>query len=165
MLEVWQLEEPLTQSLKDLCLPTVHVRYEQRVDRARQDTLCYGNCLAERMERELEVWRQNRIAPLLRQSKLPLDNNLETFYLMRLPAEVAAQVNAVLDCFFVDRTENVLAFGNPGSGKSHLLCATGQELILQGRQVLFAPCNLLMEELLKTPWKYDALIIDNTGYV
>lgn len=78
---------------------------------------------------------------------------------------------------YIDRNENVLAFGNPGSGKTHLLCAVGQELIQQGRRILFTPCNLLVQELLiakrdlklarvlKKFSKYHALIIDNIGYV
>ena len=73
--------------------------------------------------------------------------------------------------------ENVLAFGNPGSGKTHLLCAIGQELIHQGRRIYFTPCSLLVQDLLiakrdlklgrllKRLLKYDALIIDDIGYV
>jgi DNA replication protein DnaC len=38
---------------------------------------------------------------------------------------------------FLDRCENILAFGNPGSGKTHLLCAIEHELIRQGKRVLF----------------------------
>ena len=38
-----------------------------------------------------------------------------------------------------------LAFGNPGSGKTHLVCALGQELILLGRRVLFSTCALLVQ--------------------
>jgi hypothetical protein len=49
---------------------------------------------------------------------------------------------------FVDRAENVLAFGNRGSGKTHLLCAIGQELIHRGRSVMFFSCSLLVQELL-----------------
>ena len=71
----------------------------------------------------------------------------------------------------------MLAFGNPGSGKTHLLCAVAQELIHQGRQVRFVQCNLLVQELLiakrdlklsralKQYAKYEALIIDDIGYV
>ena len=71
----------------------------------------------------------------------------------------------------------MLAFGNPGSGKTHLLCAIAQELIHQGRQVRFTPCNILVQELLiakrdlklarvlKQYAKYEALIIDDIGYV
>ena len=70
-----------------------------------------------------------------------------------------------------------MAFGNPGSGKTHLLCAIGQELISNGRRVYFATCSLLVQELLKAKRelqlsrilkklaKYDALIIDDIGYV
>jgi DNA replication protein DnaC len=56
-----------------------------------------------------------------------------------------AQVKALLERYFVQRSENVLTFGNPGSGKTHLLCAIGQELIQQGRRVLFTPCSLLVQ--------------------
>ena len=72
--------------------------------------------------------------------------------------------------------QNVLAFGNPGSGKSHLLCAIGQELIYLERRVYFRPCDLLVQDLLRAKQelnlvrllkrlrKYDALIIDEIGY-
>jgi len=78
---------------------------------------------------------------------------------------------------FLDRAENVLVFGKSGSGKTHLLCALGQELIQQGRHVLFSTCSLLVQELLiakrdlklsrviKRLSKCDALIIDDIGYV
>jgi DNA replication protein DnaC len=82
-----------------------------------------------------------------------------------------------LDPTFVGRSENILAFGNPGSGKTHLLCAIGQELIQQGCKVLFTPCSLLVQQLLiakrdlklprilKRLSRYDTIIIDDIGYV
>ena len=66
----------------------------------------------------------------------------------RLPAPQNALVATLVDGAFLDRTENVLAFGPPGSGKTHLLCAIAQTLIHQGRRILFTPCNLLVQELL-----------------
>ena len=78
---------------------------------------------------------------------------------------------------FLARQENVLVFGNPGSGKTHLVCALGQELIRNGRRVYFGHCNLIVQELLRakqelklTRWlkklsKYDAVILDDIGYV
>ena len=172
-----ELKTSLTKCLKELHLPTVWACYEEEADRARQETLAYEHYLAEVMEREREVRRHNRIQRLLRESKLPLEKSLEAFDMDRLPSMLAAQVDALLDGSFLDRSENVLAFGNPGSGKTHLLCAIGQELILQGRRVLFTPCSLLVQQLLiakrdlnlprvlKRLSKYDALIIDDIGYV
>ena len=173
-----ELKPSLVRCLKELHLPTVRACYGQEADRARQESLTYEHYLAEVMEREREVRRQNRIQRLLRESKLPLEKSLEAFEMSRLSSMLAAQFNALLEGSFVDRSENVLAFGNPGSGKTHLLCAIAQELIhRQGRRLLFAPCSLLVQQLLvakrdlklprllKALSKYDVLMIDNIGYV
>jgi DNA replication protein DnaC len=78
---------------------------------------------------------------------------------------------------FLTRCENVLAFGNPGSGKTHLLCALGHALIEQGKLVLFISCSQLVQDLLiakrdlaltkhlKKLSRFDAVIIDDLGYV
>jgi len=167
----------LTGILKTLHLPTVRACYEQMALQAQQETWTYEQYLMELAERECEERRQNRIIRLLRQSKLPLEKNLDTFDLKRLPRKVSTQVNALLEGSFLDRTENVLTFGNPGTGKTHLLCAIGQELIHKDKRVLFSTCNLLVQELLlakrdlklsralKRLSKFDALIIDDIGYV
>ena len=78
---------------------------------------------------------------------------------------------------FVGRHENVLIFGNPGSGKTHVVCAIGQELIRSGRRVMFATCGLMVQDLLaakrdlklsgllKKLSRYEVLILDDLGYV
>jgi DNA replication protein DnaC len=173
-----ELKPSLARCLKELHLPTVRACYGQEADRARQESLTYEHYLAEVMEREREARRQNRIRKLLRESKLPLEKSLEAFETSRLPSVLGAQLNALLEGSFVDRSENILAFGNPGSGKTHLLCAIAQELIhRQGRRVLFTPCSLLVQQLLvakrdlKLPRmlkglsKYEVIICDDIGYV
>ena len=167
----------LAESLKDLRLPTVRECYAEHAERARSEELSYEEYLLDLVEREREVRRQNRIARLMRESRLPLEKNLEAFDLKRLSRNVAGQVKVLLDGSFLKRTENILAFGNPGSGKTHLLCALGQELVHRGRRVLFTPCSLLVQDLLiakrdlrlarllKRLSKYEALIIDDLGYV
>lgn len=172
-----ELKTSLKICLKELRLPTVQACYEEEADRARQESITYEYYLAEIMEREREVRRDNRIQRLLGESKLPLEKSLETFEMDRLPSKLKSQVKALLEGSFVDRSENILAFGNPGSGKTHLLCAIGRELILQDRRVLFTPCSLLVQQLLiakrdlnlsrvlKRLSRYDTLIIDDIGYV
>ncbi len=114
---------------------------------------------------------------LLQESRLPLEKSWPALDLKRLPAKVVQQARSLLEGSFLDRCENVLVFGQPGSGKTHLLSALGQELVRMGRKVLFAKCGLLVQELLvakrdlkllrvlKRLAGYEALILDDLGYV
>ncbi|MCI0658667.1 MAG: IS21-like element helper ATPase IstB [Acidobacteria bacterium] len=167
----------LIQHLRDLHLPAIRECYASAADKGRQESLAYEQYLWELVQRESEARREHRIERLLRESQLPLEKNLSAFDLKRLPKKVAQQTRVLLDGSFLDRKENVLAFGNPGSGKTHLLCAIGQELIHQGRRVWFTPCSHLVQELLiakrdlkltrmlKRLARFEAVIIDDIGYV
>ena len=108
----------------------------------------------------------------------PLEKSLPNFDLKRLPAKAARQLRTLLDGSFLERKENVLVFGNPGSGKSHFLTALAQELVVvKERKMHFTKCALLMQDLLaakrdlrlsreiKRLSRYDGLIIDDLGYL
>jgi DNA replication protein DnaC len=162
---------------KELRLPAVRESYADLAHQAQAEGISYPEYLLELLRLESDHRRQNRTQRWLRESRLPLEKNLEAFDLSRVPTKVMHQVRALQDGSFLGRRENVLAFGNPGSGKTHLLCALGQELILQGYKVYFTKCSSLVEELLrgrmglrldrnhKKMSRYDALIIDDIGYV
>ncbi|MFC1595384.1 IS21-like element helper ATPase IstB [Gemmatimonadota bacterium] len=167
----------LEEYLKELHLPTVRESFEEVAHKAGHEDLSYEQYLLELVELESQVRRENRIQRLMRQSKLPLEKDMASFELKRLPAKVKRQVNTLLDGSFLDRRENILAFGNPGSGKTHLLCAIGQELIHNDRKVFFSSCQLMVQDLLiakrdlqlsnllKKLSRFDALILDDLGYV
>jgi len=163
--------------LKELRLAAVRRGYEGEAQRARQESLSYERYLLSLARLECQQRRQNRVERLLRESKLPLEKTLESFERGRLPRKVQQQFNSLLEGTFVDRRENGLIFGNPGSGKTHLAAALGQELIHQGRRVGFVPCSLLVQELLmakrdlrlarvlKKMARQEVLIVDDLGYV
>ena len=133
------VKQTLAHQLRELRLPSFREHYEALARNAEQNTLSYEQYLLELANRECETRRANRIETMLRQSRLPLEKTLESFDLKRLPAKASRQVKSLTDGAFVDRCENVLAFGKPGSGKTHLLAAVSQELVRQGRRVLFCP--------------------------
>jgi DNA replication protein DnaC len=167
----------VTELLKELHLPAIRRSFEEKARRAGQETLSYEQYLLELVEQECQERRENRITRLLQESRLPLEKTLENFDLKRLPPKVARQVKTLLDGAFLDRKENVLAFGNPGSGKTHLLSALGQELIRRGRRIAFTTCARLVQDLLLAKKElrlsrvirklayYEALLIDDLGYV
>jgi len=167
----------LQEGLKDLRLPTMRSTFQEVADQARADAASYEDFLLALVDQERDVRRQRRIERALRASNLPLEKTLETFDRQRLPRKVDAHLNVLLEGAFLDRCENVLAFGQPGSGKTHLLCAIGLELVHAERRVLFRRCDVLVQELLAAKrdlllpkllkqWgRYDALIIDDLGYV
>ena len=171
------LHPQIVALLKELRMPTIRQCYPQQAQEARAETLSYEQFLLELLRREAEVRRANRIQRNLLQSKLPLEKNMASFDLKRLPLNVQQKVKLLLEGSFLDRRENVLGFGNPGSGKSHLTCAIAQELIHQDRRVLFQRCSLLVQDLLaakqelklnkmlKRLVKFDALLIDDIAYV
>ena len=167
----------LNAYLKELHLPVIRRSFEEKARQATQETLSYQQFLLELVELECQERRAHRIERLLRSSRLPLDKTLDNFDMKRLPAKAARQVKTLADGTFLDRRENVLAFGNPGSGKTHLLSALGQELIRQGRRVTFTTCQRLVQDLLRAKKElelnralkklsyYEALVIDDIGYV
>jgi len=178
MSAVADVRPALIGHLKDLHLPTVRECYEETARQAERETLSYERYLLEVMARECEQRRKCKVQRLLKDSALPLEKSLQNFNLKRLPAKAARQLRTLLEGGFLDRKENVLVFGNPGSGKSHLLSALAQELVVVGeRKMHFTRCALLMQDLLaakrdlrlsreiKRLGRYEGLIIDDLGYL
>jgi DNA replication protein DnaC len=167
----------IVSSLKELHLPAVRRCYEEHAEHARRESLSYEEYLEGLIEQEVEERQLNRVTRFLRQSKLPLEKTMDSFDRGRLSPVENQKVEALLEGGFIVRNENVLAFGGPGGGKTHLLCAIGNELIHKGYKVRFYTCSLLVQELLiakrdmklarqlKSLSKFDALIIDDIGYV
>jgi len=171
------LKAQLAEQLKELHLPAMRAGFEELARQAQQESQSYEQYLLGLTERECQSRRDNRVERLLRDSRLPLEKGLQALDLKRLPPKVVQQVRALLDGTFADRCENVLAFGNPGSGKTHVLSAIGQELIRTGRRVYFRNCGLMVQDLLaakrdlrlsrvfKNLSRYEVLILDDLGYV
>ena len=79
---------------------------------AVQEELSYEQYLLELAQRECEARRVNKIARLVKSSGLPLEKTLENFDLKRMPLKIRQQVKILLEGSFVDRNENLLAFGH-----------------------------------------------------
>ncbi len=85
---------------------------------------------------------------LRRASKLPAGKTWDTFEHDRTSIKLRQQLNGLAEGDFVDRGVNVLAFGMPGTGKTHAMCAIGHRLVESSRSVLFIPAYRLVQDML-----------------
>ncbi len=170
-------EQTLEMLLKSFKLPTFAREYAAVGDTAAREGLTHPAYLLALARMEAHERADRRTLRLLEESRLPKEKSLASFDLSRLSPKARTSFNALKDGTFLDRAENVLAFGNPGTGKTHLLCALGQELVRNGRTVLFAPTFQIVQRLLaakrdlrlpselKKLDRFDALVLDDIGYV
>lgn len=170
-------QQSLPLLLRALKLPTVASHHEAVAQTAEQQGWTCQQYLRHLVEMELSERKERRIEKLLKASGLPPDKTLAALEQQRLPARVRRQLPTLCEGGFVERAENVLAFGLPGRGKTHVVCAIGHELVQRGYQVLFAPAVLLVQRLLAAKRElalekelrrldgYDAVIIDDIGYI
>lgn len=163
--------------LRSFRLKGFEENYELIAEHANTENLSYEAYLYEISKVEAEERRARRIERRLKDSRLPREKTLETFDLSRLPSVSKQLVAQLCDGTLVDRAENILAFGNPGTGKTHLMCGIAHELVRNGRSVFFAHAYALVQHLvaakrdLRLPQeikrldRFDAVLIDDLGYV
>jgi DNA replication protein DnaC len=170
-------EIALPMLLRTLKLPTVARHADEIAATAERDGWSFGQYLRHLIVLEVEERRRRRIERNQRDSQLPGEKTLATLDRRRLPPAVAKMLPTLCEGGFLDRGDNVLLFGLPGRGKSHVVCAIGHELVRRGHRVLFTPTYALVQRLLAAKRDlalekdlgvldgYDAVILDDIGYV
>lgn len=170
-------KQRLEMLLKSLNLSTFVKNYEDFAEKAEKAKLNFAEYLLELAQVESDERQNKRVKKLLKNSKLPSGKTLESFNITGQPGLSHALLRelAAGDC--LDHCENILIFGVPGTGKSHLSAALGREWCLRGRKVLFttaaalvqqllaAKRDLELNELIKKLDGYDALLIDDISYL
>jgi len=163
--------------LKELRLPMFREQHPAVAEQAAREGWTHTQFLSELATKECQTRHQNRIERLTRNSHLLAGKTWEQFQWSRIPLHVTQQFETLRNGEFLDRQDNLLIFGKPGSGKTNLLCALGDQLVRRARSVCFTTCQLLVQELLRAKrdlrlerlikklQKYEALIIDDLGYV
>lgn len=163
--------------LKALKMPTIARAWEGTAQRAEREGWSYGQFLRQLCEQEVQERRLRRIERNLRDASLPADKTLATLQRSRLSPKVQKVLPSLCEGGFLERGDNVLVFGLPGRGKTHLVCAVGHELIQRGHRVLFTATYALVQRLLAAKRdlrlekelaaldSYDAVILDDIGYV
>ena len=161
--------------LKLFKLPTAAAELVSRlVEAGHEQALAV---VVEVLESEREDRYGRRVDRLRNASQLPPAKTLATFDMNRMPAPLARKLRELSRGTFAETAINVLAFGLPGTGKSHAACALGHAVVEAGYSVFFTPTYEIVQELLAAKRdlqlpralrkldKFDLLILDDIGYV
>jgi DNA replication protein DnaC len=169
--------EQLLTYCKSLRLPSLGDVLAETLARAQRESWSLETCLLHLLESEVEGRRRRRIERFLQQSQLPPGKTLAQFDQSRLPLRIKRLLPQLQAGDFVDRCQNLLFFGLPGTGKTHCAAGLGHALIETGRSVLFLPTFKLVGRLLTAKRdyalerelrqldKFEVIILDDIGYV
>src|SRR5713226_9483339 len=164
--------------LAELRLPAVKQVWADLAAQADKEGWPAARFLAALAEHEIAERSRRRIERHLAEARLPPGKTLDTFDFAAVPVVSKAQVMALAaGDAWLDKGANLILFGPPGGGKSHLASALGFALVENGWRVLFtrttdlvqrlqiARRELALESAIAKLDKYHLLILDDLAYV
>jgi len=168
----------LTLLLNELRLPAIKQLWEKFTERSDKEGWPAARLLMALAEHEIAARDRRRIERNLGEAKLLPGKTLENYDFEAVPMISKAQVSALCagDGWF-DQGANLLLFGPPGGGKSHLASAIGLSLLEKGWRVLFTRTSDLVQKLqvarrefaleaaIQRLDRYHLLILDDLVYV
>ena len=164
--------------LAQLCLPTIRLMWKKLAAQADKEGWPAARFLAALTEHELAERARRRIERHLAEARLSAGKTLASFDFAAVPTLSKAQIMALAaGGSWLDNGANLLLFGPPGAGKTHLAAAIGLALVENGARVLFTRSSELVQRLqvarrelaldsaIAKLDKYQLLILDDITYV
>lgn len=162
--------------LKTLNLQGVLQGFDEMINDAESRKVSYLTFLNSVFSAEIDFRIKRRVERNMTGAHFPVHKGLENFDFGRVKGIGKSEAVNLLDCRWIDTKENLLFFGPPGIGKTHLAIAFGRTAVEKGYKVCFERVTNLIK-LLKTAevqktseyrirriMKSDLVIIDEIGY-
>jgi DNA replication protein DnaC len=171
------LREELLEKLRFLNLNSMSQAFELTALRAAKESLSHEEFLLELMRTEYDAKLLRRYERLQKQSGMLYGKTFDTLDLKQYNPAIRQQISTLQSAAFLKNATNIIAIGRPGSGKSHLACALGHQLVEQGITVYFTTTAALVQRLLAAKRdlrlpkemakldRFECLILDDIGYV
>jgi DNA replication protein DnaC len=170
-------EERVFAALKRLQLPHLRETIASVLSQAAKEQWTYMEFLDQILGREVDAKQGKRIRMGLQIAHFPCVRTIEGFDFSFQPSADERLLRELSTGNFIAHGENVLMFGPPGVGKSHLAIGLGRKVVEQGHTVRFSTATALLailgkaesegnlSEKLTEYSKPRLLIIDELGYL
>lgn len=160
---------------KELKTPTFN-NYETVINHLGKED-GYKEFLIRMMKSETESREIKRKERRVRQARFPFLKTFDELDLERFENTDSSKLRQLASCDFIDRRENIVLIGNPGTGKTHLSIALGIKACQRGYKVRFITASDLVYQMMEARdekqltkltsslMKADLLIIDELSYM
>ena len=164
------------KKLKQFKLSGIARSLDLRIQQAKDDNLAYSDFLSLLLEDEANQRGDNKQRRLYQQAKLPFEKGLEDFDFTFQPSIKKKEILELAACQFIQRKENIIFIGQPGTGKTHLSVSLALRALGYGCRVLFTTVweviNTLQQSRADFSYhkkvqqylKPDLLVLDELGY-
>ena len=140
--------EQLEALLRSLNLKSFVRNYKDFAEKPHKQKLNHIAYLHELVQAESTERQIRKVERLIKEAKLPRGKTLDGFNLSKQPSLSPGRLKELAQGDFLDLCENLLIFGIPGAGKTHLSASLAREWCLRGRRVLYTTAAMLVQDLL-----------------
>lgn len=134
--------------LRQLYLSSFVRQHEAYAQEAAQNNESYTRFLLALAEQEVLDREERRRQRRLKESKIPVVKDLNSFDFAQIPGLNQQKIRQLLQGDYIDKAESVILLGNPGLGKTHIATALALAATQQMRRVRFYNAAALANELL-----------------
>ena len=171
------MREKIRQLLIELRLNGVQNTLDSQLDAAEKNGTAIQKILYRLLCEELAYRQQRSMEYRLKHAKIPFDWTLKTFPFEKQPGVKKSQVMSLAGLDFIERAENIVFIGKPGTGKSGLAIGLLRTALVNGYRGRFYNAQDLLDELyasladrstpklIKRLCNYPILLIDELGYL
>ena len=171
------MRNKIQQLLVDLRLKGIAQTLDQELDMADKKGTSVSEVIYRLLMEEHKYRQERSLEYRIKGAKMPLDWTLKTFPFKKQPAVRKHQIQSLAELSFVEKAENIVFIGNPGTGKTGLGIGLLRQALVAGYRGRFYNAQDLLDELyasladrttpklIKKLFNYDLLLIDELGYL